>query len=388
MTTSLANQLRLLKTPQTSILFDKKKRTSILFEPTDAATKDRETIFDIGYSGLEELIAINPTFKIFESTLFDRNARDMQRAVESKEVNAQLDETIKKFFVHLSPYLLLQPAHKCLEWLFRRFNIHEYNKNELMMLIFPYHETKIFVKCLQTMQLSDRDDKWNWLQKIQSPGVPLSKQAVLNRAASDGFFLKFICESVVYAAKELEAKANSLQVFYAFYCTTVIGALELAKIDESHISSILFPIDAGLKSISIDFCAASIMVVSQLVNKVKLSEKVLQHFVKKLLEIPHLKLQTEAVLVLVLIYRSQREIIQSIPDDYAAGLLKRKWIASVLAQIYNEGISILPFYIPLLSWCLKMVQTENEHWTDSRRFSEILLSECLFKANDATEVIR
>ena len=78
MATSLAEQLRSLQTPQSFMFFDSIKKDSILFSAKDAATKSRETIFDICISGLEELITIKPVFKEFESTLFERTARDLQ----------------------------------------------------------------------------------------------------------------------------------------------------------------------------------------------------------------------------------------------------------------------------------------------------------------------
>lgn len=116
MATSLAEQLQKLKTPQSSQFVDSKKRDSILFTVKEAAAKSRETIFEIGISGLQELIELNPVFEEFEATLFELTAKDVQRAVESKEVNALLDKNIKRFMFHLSPYFMIPASHKCLEW--------------------------------------------------------------------------------------------------------------------------------------------------------------------------------------------------------------------------------------------------------------------------------
>lgn len=154
MSTSLAAQLSRLAAPQTNILIDSKKRASLLFDPKEAASKDLDTIYDIGVSGLEELISLNPIFSQFENNLFARSSSELQRAIETAEVNEKLDKTLKKFLLNLSPYFLLQPSIKCLEWLIRRFYIHEYNKDIFMMLILPYHETRIFVRCVQLMNLS------------------------------------------------------------------------------------------------------------------------------------------------------------------------------------------------------------------------------------------
>lgn len=388
MSTSLADQLRRLKAPQTSTLVDSTKRASILFESAEAANKDRETIFEIGASGLNDLIALSPSFSQFEATLFNKNSLELQRAVESSEVNKHLNKTIKKFMVHLTPYLLLTPAHQCLEWLIRRFKIHAYNKDELMMLILPYHETRIFVKCVQVMQLKDQSDKWHWLNKIQKPGVPLSKQALLNRAASDKYFLKFVCESTTYAFQELESKSNTLQVYYAFFCTTVIGALEVARISDAHISNIYSALHIGLKSNSVDFCAASFMIIGQLVSKVKLSAKILDKMIQNVVNFRHSALRNDAIILLVLIYTTQEEMLKEIPEEAFYQLIHSKWIPSALAQIYSDKINILPFFLRLLSQCLKDVQSKSPSAKASQKMCESLLKECFFKPEEAKDVIR
>lgn len=48
MTTSLAEQLKKLRTPQTDILLHDKKRVSLLFDQAEAANLDRETVLNIG----------------------------------------------------------------------------------------------------------------------------------------------------------------------------------------------------------------------------------------------------------------------------------------------------------------------------------------------------
>lgn len=386
--TSLAQQLKKLRAPQTSLLVDRKQRASILFDEKEAATKDRETIYDIGYSGLEELIALNHSFTQFEETLFDKNALDLQRAVENKEVNRQLNEVIKKFLAHLSPYFLLNPAHKCLEWLIRRFNINDYNKDEFMFLILPYHETKVFVKCVQTMYLNDKADKWNWLRPIQQPGIPLSKQALLNRAANDNYFFSFVCESVVYATEQLDTRAHTLQTYYAFYGSTVIGALELATVTESHVTNSYKAIREGLKSNCVDFCAASMMIIGQLVSKAKLSKNFLESIMKRVSGIQHPSLQSDTIVLLVLIYKSQNEMLTELPSKCFKNLIDSKWIPSVLARIYAEGIDILPFYLSLLSACLKNVQLKGDEWRQSKKLVENLFQECFFKEQQAEAVIR
>lgn len=77
-------------------------------------------LFVAGVAGLDELKSLNARFSEFESTLFDLSSQSFERAVQSKDVNKKLNTNIKKFFFLLSPYVLLKPAHKALEWLVNR----------------------------------------------------------------------------------------------------------------------------------------------------------------------------------------------------------------------------------------------------------------------------
>lgn len=75
----------------------------------------------LGVSGLTELKAINPTFGLFETSLFDEESRSFERAVETRQANTKLDQQINKFLFLLSPYFPLRAAHKALEWLITRY---------------------------------------------------------------------------------------------------------------------------------------------------------------------------------------------------------------------------------------------------------------------------
>jgi U3 small nucleolar RNA-associated protein 10 len=48
MATSLARQLKKLQAPQTSLLNLDKKKPSLLFNPSEAASLDRSAFYDIG----------------------------------------------------------------------------------------------------------------------------------------------------------------------------------------------------------------------------------------------------------------------------------------------------------------------------------------------------
>lgn len=73
-----------------------------------------------GCTGLEELLGIEPAFSEFQDTLFSHASMTLERSVQAKEVNEKLDVGISLFLTRLSPYFLLKPAQKCIEWLIHR----------------------------------------------------------------------------------------------------------------------------------------------------------------------------------------------------------------------------------------------------------------------------
>lgn len=85
-------------------------------------------------------------FDEFQTTLFDQSSVNFERAVQDATVNKQLDVKIAKFLVLATPYFLLNACHKALEWLIFRYHIHHYNREQFILLILPYHETRIFVR--------------------------------------------------------------------------------------------------------------------------------------------------------------------------------------------------------------------------------------------------
>ena len=75
-----------------------------------------------GTNGFQELIKLEtPLHDLFYDQLFSEVAADTERSVKSQEYNDELNSTIDHFLLHLSPYFLLRPAQKCIEWLLHRY---------------------------------------------------------------------------------------------------------------------------------------------------------------------------------------------------------------------------------------------------------------------------
>ncbi|XP_030412821.1 HEAT repeat-containing protein 1 isoform X4 [Gopherus evgoodei] len=279
--TSLAHQLKRLALPQNDpSLLSRSEAASLLFDCKEAANIDRDTFFAIGCTGLEELMGIDPSFEMFHSALFSLTSKGLERSVQTKAVNKQLDENISSFLIHLSPYFMLKPAQKCLEWLIHRFHIHLYNQDSLVGCVLPYHETKLFVRVIQLLKIEDPTHKWNWLHPIKKPGVPLARGALITHCYKDLGFMDFICSLVTKSVKTFSVHHGSvsqLRVLFTFYASTIVSALgAVEKITDTIVSKLLPYIQKGLKSSLVDYRAATYMIICQLAMKVTMETSLVQ----------------------------------------------------------------------------------------------------------------
>ncbi|NWS42028.1 HEAT1 protein, partial [Probosciger aterrimus] len=271
--TSLAEQLKRLALPQNDpSLLNRSEVASLLFSSKEAAAIDRDTFFAMGCTGLEELIGIDPSFEVFQSSLFSSTSKGLERSVQSKAVNQQLNKNISLFLIHLSPYFMLKPAQKCLEWLIHRFHIHLYNQDSLIGCVLPYHETNLFVRVIQLLNIASPTHKWHWMDPIRKPGVPLARGTVITHCYKDLDFMDFICRLVAKSVKvfsECPGNSAQLRVLLVFYASTIVSALGAAeKITNTVVSMLLPYIQKGLKSSIQDYRAATYMIICQMTVKV------------------------------------------------------------------------------------------------------------------------
>uniref|UniRef100_A0A9J8D9A2 HEAT repeat-containing protein 1 n=1 Tax=Cyprinus carpio carpio TaxID=630221 RepID=A0A9J8D9A2_CYPCA len=307
--TSLAHQLKRLALPQNdSNLLSQRVVASVLFDPKDAASMDRSTFYALGCTGLEELMGIDPAFSEFQETLFSQASLTLERSVQSKEVNKKLDKSISLFLTRLSPYFLLKPALKCIEWLIHRFHIQLYNQDSLIACVLPYHETKVFVRVIQLLKIEDPTHKWHWLHGLQKPGVPLARGTLLTHCYKDLGFMDFICSMVTDSVKVKHA--GWLRVIFSFYASTIVSALDaVEKITNSIIAKLLPFVQLGLKSNLLDYVAATYMVVCQMAVKVvmeaQLVDSLTVQLCKSLSRMP--QLSREGLSCIIVLLQNQKE---------------------------------------------------------------------------------
>uniref|UniRef100_A0A2I3MP63 HEAT repeat-containing protein 1 n=1 Tax=Papio anubis TaxID=9555 RepID=A0A2I3MP63_PAPAN len=390
--TSLAQQLQRLALPQSDAsLLSRDEVASLLFDPKEAATIDRDTAFAIGCTGLEELLGIDPSFEQFEAPLFSQLAKTLERSVQTKAVNKQLDENISLFLIHLSPYFLLKPAQKCLEWLIHRFHIHLYNQDSLIACVLPYHETRIFVRVIQLLKINNSKHKWFWLLPVKQSGVPLAKGTLITHCYKDLGFMDFICSLVTKSVKvfaESPGSSAQLRVLLAFYASTIVSALVAAEDVSDNIIAKLFPyIQKGLKSSLPDYRAATYMIICQISVKVTMEDtfvnSLASQIIKTLTKIPSL-IKDGLSCLIVLLQRQKPESLGKKPFPHLCSVPDLITILHGISETYDVS-PLLRYMLPhLVVSIIHHVTGEETEGMDGqiyKRHLEAILTKISLKNN-------
>lgn len=157
--TSLAAQLAAVR-PQVHAARSEagglKNRASLLFTPSEAAELDIDAIHSVGLSGLAELTAHDPALAKYEKTLLVRTVTVFRREQQTVEVIRSLDTSIRGLLNAISPFFLLRPCLKVIEFLIRRYSVHEHNVDALLECALPYHTTLQFVRLVQLIEPTGR----------------------------------------------------------------------------------------------------------------------------------------------------------------------------------------------------------------------------------------
>lgn len=366
--TSLAEQLKKLAVPQGQAIASahERRRKSILFDPQEAAGLTRDTVYALGVNGIQELATIDPGFEEFEKTIFSQGSQTMERSVQTADVNKVLDKHIRSFLLRLSPYFMLKPAQKAMEWLVYRFGIHQYNIDDIMMCIMPYHTTKLFVRVVQIMNVSSDTHPWNWLKPIQKPGVPLARSTVLTHCYKDPGFLQFVCNMVPLAIKASKASTHqdasrsesALRLTYSFYVSTVIGAIEQAGAIQEEFLAILVPfLTKGLKSSHLDYKVATYMVLSQLCAHAKIDDQLLHPLIRTTCKKSDPSLEGDMISCLAVIYQTQD--LNEMQDSVLEILSDSTSLVPTLKKLTSDR-DISSLLLVLLQKLVDVLLTEQE----------------------------
>ncbi|KAI9081384.1 hypothetical protein K1719_036647 [Acacia pycnantha] len=314
-------------------------RPSILFDPKEAADIDIETIWSIGVQGLEVLISSDERFQNYKNELFSHRSKELDRELMGMEENNQINVSISSYLRLLSGFFLLPSALKTLEYLIRRYKVHVYNTEDLILCALPYHDTHAFVRILQI--LDTRNTKWAFLDGVKVSGAPPPRSVIVQQCICDKGVLDVLCD---YASPRKKFQPSKHVISF---CTAVFFEVlgTAMTINDDLIKRILPFVVSGLhhgvKGV-LDHRAASFMIIGLIVKKAALAPKLLNSLIRSVAELAcevskeSTELQWFRLSLIVLINLVQSQKIDILPKKTIDILKETRNLAGMLSELSKE----------------------------------------------------
>ncbi|KAF2103712.1 hypothetical protein NA57DRAFT_30322 [Rhizodiscina lignyota] len=225
---SLQSQLGSLRTQSTHQLDLRAQRVahsrSIIFPPQEAASQTLYDLYQLCVRSFNNLCELDNRFRPFGHSIFSQESVAMDRSQMLRPEVRQLNATLEEFLSLLAPKIQLRDAQVALEWLIRRFRLHEDKDNAkfLVLSFLPYHETPIFSSIIHLFAQPDVPYSflWEYIQAQTSlSGSALVRAAVRNQQ----IFMDFNNHVVQLTRKELHWPG--LGSFWAGFATQSVHIL-------------------------------------------------------------------------------------------------------------------------------------------------------------------
>lgn len=349
---SLALQLQKLREDGAG---SKQKTDSFLYDSREAARIDNETVYNLAWNGLLELQQIDAELasrlQIVQPVLFNRSRINFHRAHNNKAEELELNDALKTVLEALSAHFLSGAAHKVLEFLVRRYEIHRYNVDDTMALIISYHESTWFARMVRLLHI--HDTRWEFLLQVKQHGQPLNRAALVQRALDESSIIEFIFQ----AAKRIGA-ANAKLI--SLYTLITLQMLERAKVSEQTLRWVIPHQLTALKTTDFpEMQSSAYMIITKLVSKAILADKVLVTLMRHLLKYAQPGMHMNALLCMIFMAQSQTSFFMN--RSVAKHLVEMDNIVDLLADASlnydtSKFVHVLSFFL-----MQHMAKTDDEY---------------------------
>ncbi|KDQ24027.1 hypothetical protein PLEOSDRAFT_1068022 [Pleurotus ostreatus PC15] len=272
MPSSLAAQLAQSASLNANLLNEKSRRKSAesyLFTGRQADQYDLETIHALAVNAFLQLTQLNPVFQRFEAPLLSEAAKSTDRTLQTKAENAKLDEAITGCLHLLGPYVLESPTGKVLEWLVRRFRIHEFNVDAILTLFLPYHESPHFTKMLTILHIPP-SSPWSFLRAHKAAATNVQRASLVTEMLKNSPAARVVAGLLPNAMRD----GHHYRALTAFHAATLHDFIMRSEgVDEGTVAYVLPACVDPLKSPSAgkDETLASYILLVALSQKCRLS---------------------------------------------------------------------------------------------------------------------
>jgi U3 small nucleolar RNA-associated protein 10 len=347
MATALQKQLAALAASSTHQLDLKAQKSahgkSLLFESKVAGSQSFESLYLICHDGFRELCALDARFRQFAGSLFSEQSKEEDRAQMTQSENKKLDAVLEAFITLVGPRLLLKPAQKALEWLVRRFKVHEHNTETLVLTFLPYHQTPQFVALLSILPAQPRHALRFLFPYIQAKTSPPRQTIVYTAINTPDFFNAFQAHivRVLAAGHESTHLLNfwatvTYQAIHGIFNSGTQGRRDMqAQKTEDVLLRVLPVLNSSMRvQNGPEVVVACYLIIHALVTNAQLGDKVLDTLMEAMVLAMDPDSLSQCVLVLAAV-AEQRSSAQ-MPSAVARRLLKTPQLSSALAAAATQ----------------------------------------------------
>lgn len=121
-------------------------RPSLFLTAKEAAGVDIDQVYDAAMNGLKTLNQYDGRLSAFQDGILHSSSTTVQRELKTASENQSLDKEISILLEHLSIFAAEPSTHLVLEYLIRRYRVHELNCDSLLRCLISTHDSKVNVR--------------------------------------------------------------------------------------------------------------------------------------------------------------------------------------------------------------------------------------------------
>ncbi|KAL1745319.1 armadillo-type protein [Schizophyllum fasciatum] len=360
MASSLAAQLAANASLNSNLLVDRSKRKptqSYLFTGRDADNYDLDSVHALAVNGFRQLATLTPQLRKYEDTILSPAAKATDRTLLSAEADGRLNESLKGVIAYLGEHLLTAPAGKVIEWLVRRFRVHEFNVEDALALFLPYLESPHFTKMLSILNIQP-SSTWAFLLPFKASASRVPRAALVAEMRKNSVVARFLSSLVPTAIQSGTAHQNLVKFNVSVLREFIAGGKTL---DEGAIAHLLQSILAPLQyNSSRDAVLGSYILLASLSHKVQLPAPALKSVVASMASSAHHVEPIQLVTALVSVCGPQ-ETLASFSRKTAKQVLALKGVEAELVKAlqWEHGEKVV---VPLLAGSVDQLDNHTDAW--------------------------
>ncbi|KAF3033541.1 snoRNA-binding rRNA-processing protein utp10 [Didymella keratinophila] len=347
MATALQKQLAAIAASSTHQLDLKAQKSahgkSLLFESKVAGSQSFENLYLVCHDGFRELCALDARFRQFAGSVFSEQSKDEDRLQMTAAENKKLDAVLEAFITLVGPRLLLKPAQKALEWLVRRFRVHEHNTETLVLTFLPYHQTPQFVALLSILPAQPRHALRFLFPYIQAKTSPPRQTIVYTAINTPDFFTAFQSHivRVLAAGHESTHLLNfwatvTYQAIHGIFSSGTQARRDMQAQKTEEVLLRVLPVLSSCMRVQNgpEVVVACYLIIHALVTSAQLGDKVLDSLMEAMVLAVDADSLSQCVLVLAAV-AEQRSSAQ-LPSAVARRLLKTPQLSGALTAAATQ----------------------------------------------------